>query len=141
MPSQHLSLRIDSDTINRLDAESRRSGLSRSHLTKILIEEGLRMMRHPGIVFRPGPAGRRPGLAGSMDVWEVARVFTRLDAEGEELLRRTAELTELHTDQVRTAVRYYAEFSNEIDAWISQVDDAAARAESAWQREQSVLRR
>lgn len=140
MPSQHLSLRIDANAIRQLDAESQRSGVSRSQLAKILIDEGLRMMRHPGIVFRPGPGGRRPGLAGGMDVWEVARVFTRVDADGDELLRRTAEMTGLHPDQVRTAVRYYAEFSDEIDAWISRVDDDAARAESAWQREQSVLR-
>lgn len=28
---------------------------------------------HPGIVFRPGPMGRRAGLIGGPDVWEAVR--------------------------------------------------------------------
>jgi hypothetical protein len=29
------------------------------------------MNAHPGIVCRDGPAGRRPGVVGGPDVWEV----------------------------------------------------------------------
>jgi hypothetical protein len=50
-------------------------GETRSQLALRLIDEGLRMDAHPGIVFRPGPAGRRPGLMAGPDVWEVARVL------------------------------------------------------------------
>lgn len=33
------------------------------------------MADHPGLVFREGPTGRRPRLAGGPDVWEVIETF------------------------------------------------------------------
>jgi hypothetical protein len=42
-----------------------------SPLAERLIDEGLRMDDHPLIVFRSGPAGRRPALAGGPDIAEV----------------------------------------------------------------------
>jgi hypothetical protein len=139
MPSQHLSIRIETDALERLDAESRRSGRSRSEVAKSLIEEGLRMQQHPGIVFRPGPSGRRPGLAGGPDVWEVIRVFLGV-AAGSDPVRQTVDLTGLAPDQVRAAVRYYAEYRDEILAWIERVDELAASAEKIWRQEQELLR-
>ena len=141
MPGRHLSLRLEPDTFVRLEAESRRMGQTRSRLAKTLLEEGLRMQAHPGIVFRSGPAGRRPGLAGGPDLWEVVRVFTGAETQGEDALRRTADLTGLTPEQVRMALRYYAEYPDEIAAWIRRVDEEAARAEAAWRREQALLRR
>ncbi|MBI2940105.1 MAG: ribbon-helix-helix protein, CopG family [Chloroflexi bacterium] len=141
MPTRHLSLRLAADTLERLEARSRQLGQSRSHLARVLLEEGLRMAAHPGIVFRSGPAGRRPSLAGGPDVWEVVRVFTGVDEQGEGALRRAAELTGLTLEQVRIALCYYADFRDELDDWIRRVDDEAARAESAWQRTQDLLRR
>lgn len=139
MPSQHLSIRIETDALERLDAESRRRGRSRSEVAKSLIEEGLRMQQHPGIVFRPGPSGRRPGLAGGPDVWEVIRVFLGV-AAGSDPVRQTVDLTGLAPDQVRAAVRYYAEYRDEILAWIERVDELAASAEKIWRQEQELLR-
>lgn len=141
MASRHLSLRIEPETYGRLEAESRRTGLSRSELAKTLLEEGLRMGAHPGIVFRPGPAGRRAGLAGGPDVWEVVRVLQGTGARGEEALRLTAELTGLTPELVRTALRYYSEYRGEVDAWIERVEEEAVRAEAAWRRERALLGR
>ena len=140
MPNRHLSLRLEPETYARLEAESRRIGQTRSRLAKTLLEEVLRMQAHPGIVFRSGPAGRRPGLATGPDVWEVVRVFTGAEAQGEEALQRTADLTGLTPEQVRMALRYYAEYPDEIAAWIRRVDEEAARAEAAWRREDVLTR-
>jgi hypothetical protein len=82
------------------------------------------MEAHPGVVFRPGPAGRRPGLMGGPDIWEVARVL-REQPSGERGLVRTAELTGLALHQLRVVARYYREFQDEIDAWITAVDREA----------------
>ena len=114
MPSRHLSLRLESDTFDDLEAQSRRAGQSRSQLARTLLAEGLRMEAHPGIVFRSGPAGRRPGLAGGPDVWEVARVFQGESGQGEEALKRASHLTGLTSQQVRIALRYYANCREEI---------------------------
>ena len=141
MPTRHLSLRLDADTFDRIEAQSRQSNQPRSQVVKTLLEEGLRMEAHPGIVFRSGPAGRRPGLAGGPDVWEVIRVLQGIPERGEEALRRTAELAGLVPEQVRVAVGYYAEFPDEIDEWIQRVEAEALQAEEAWQRAQDILDR
>jgi uncharacterized protein (DUF433 family) len=125
-------MRIDKDTFDKLDAESRRLRWSRSQLAATLLEEGLLMQEHPGIIFRPGPAGRRPALADGPDVWEVVRLVQSLDCQGEEAVSRAADWASLTPHQVRTALRYYAEHRNDIDAWIEQADVEADQAHAAW---------
>jgi hypothetical protein len=94
-----------------------------------LIEEGLRMEAHPGVVFRGGPGGRRAALVGGPDVWEVARVLREAPGTDEERIRRTAEFTDLPVHAVRAAARYYGEFPGEIDHWIEAVDREAEESE------------
>lgn len=139
MVRTHLTLRLDTATFHRLQEESQKSGQSRSELARTLLDEGLRMEAHPGIVFRPGPAGRRPGLANGPDVWEIIRIFRELESSGEEHVRQVAELIDLSPEQVRTAVRYYADYQGEIDAWILRADEVAAEAEAAWRRQRELL--
>lgn len=128
-PSRHLSLRLRADLHERLSSRARSIvGESRSRLAARLIDEGLRMEMHPGIVFRPGPGGRRAGLAGGPDVWEVARVLRDVEAEGDAAIAETAKLTGLALHQVRTAAAYYHAFTDEIDAWIVQLDLEAEEA-------------
>lgn len=141
MVTRPMSIRVAPDLLARLDRTSREEGMTRSELAKTLMEEGLRMAEHPGIVFRPGPAGRRPALAGGPDVWEVIRLFLQLDETAEATITRTAELASLAPDQVRVALRYYAAYRDEIDEWIRIVDEEAERVEAAWEREQALLRR
>ncbi|MGE0542601.1 MAG: CopG family transcriptional regulator [Dehalococcoidia bacterium] len=141
MPTRHLSLRIEADTLARLEAQSRKTGRSRSHVAKTLLEEGLRIEAHPGIVFRPGPAGRRPGLAGGPDVWEVARLFQETESIHEEVIQQIAILAGLSPEQVQTVLRYYVDFREEIDDWIQRVDDEAEQAEAAWRRQQALFER
>jgi hypothetical protein len=140
MASQHLSVRLSPETFARLESESRRTGQTRSQIAKTLLEEGLRMERHPGVIFRSGPSGRRAALYSGPDVWEIARVFCKLDAQGDELIRQTAELISLDAEQVRTALRYDAEYPDEIQWWISATGEYEANAEEAWNREQRLLR-
>ncbi|HEX5416193.1 MAG TPA: ribbon-helix-helix protein, CopG family [Chloroflexota bacterium] len=141
MPGHHLSVRLDEETFERIEEQSRQSHQPRSQIVKTLLEEGLRMGAHPGVVFRAGPAGRRPGLAGGPDIWEIIRVLQEIPERGEEALRRTAELTGLVSEQVRVALGYYADFPAEIDEWIRRVDAEATKAEEAWQRSWEILKR
>lgn len=95
------------------------------------------MERHPGIVFRSGPAGRRAGLMSGPDVWEVARAA----GGGENTREHIAEQTGLRAEQVGVALRYYVEYRDEIEAWIRMVDEEAERAEADWRRERELLAR
>jgi len=121
-------------------------GLSMSSAANRLVDEGLRMQEHPGVVFREGPTGRRAGLVGGADVWEVIRaVMSARAAEPElaeqEVLDLVSANTGLPPRLVRTAVRYWAAYPGEIDTEIAAAAAADDAAEQAWQRQHRLLAR
>src|SRR4051812_18413619 len=100
-----------------------------SGLVTRLVDEGLRMEEHPGVVFRDGPAGRRAGLVGGPDVWEVIIVLRdATPRRRSHAIRATAEWLALSEAQVRTAEGYYAAYPSEIEAFIEANAAAAAKA-------------
>src|SRR5712691_11990839 len=68
-------------------------GMSLSSAANRLVDEALRMSEHPGIVFRPGPTGRRAALAAGPDVWEVVRDLKAAASAGREPISATAKAT------------------------------------------------
>ncbi len=139
--SRHLSVRVGEELFEQLEAQSQRSGQTRSAVAKQLLEEGLRMEQHPGIVFRSGPGGRRAGLIGGPDVWEVVGAIRGGDGGDADSLDRIGERTGLTADQVGAALRYYADYTDEVADWIHRVEEEAERAEVRWRREQALLGR
>jgi hypothetical protein len=137
MTTQHLSIRIDPKTLDRLDSTSRRERMSRSELARAFIEEGLRMEAHPGIVFKPGPTGRRPSLAAGPDVWQIIREFKQLDGPEDDIVKLLSEIATVSPYEVRTVLDYYRAYPDEIDAWIQRVDEESDRAFAEWKREQA----
>jgi|ERR1700709_1669587 len=135
-----ISIRMPDETREQLEATAEAHGETRSALTQRYIDEGLRMDRHPGIVFRPGPAGRRPGLAGGPDVWEVVRVVRNVETRGERAIAEAASWLGLSASQVRIAVEYYADYPAEIDAWLAKIDAEAVQTEELFRRRQDMLR-
>ncbi len=97
------------------------------------------MDEHPGIVFRGGPTGRRAALAGGPDVWEAMAILKSSEVRGEKAIAATAKLLDLTESQVRTAVRYYGAYPEEIDERIRRNVEEADEAEAAWRREQAAL--
>ena len=139
--SRHLSVRVGEDVFEQLEAQSRRSGQSRSAVAKQLLEEGLRMEQHPRIVFRSGPGGRRAGLIGGPDVWEVVGALRGAEVGDADSRASIGERTGLTADQMGAALRYYADYTDEIGDWIRRVEEEAERAEARWRREQALLGR
>lgn len=135
-----ISIRMPDETREQLEATAEAHGETRSALTQRYIDEGLRMDRHPGIVFRPGPAGRRPGLAGGPDVWEVVRVVRNVETRGDRAIAEAASWLGLSAAQVRIVVEYYADYPAEIDAWLAKVDAQAVETEELFRRRQEMLR-
>lgn len=86
------------------------------------------MEAHPGIVFRSGPAGRRAGLVGGPDVWEVIALLGSLETRGEAGVSEAAEWLGLSESNIRAAIAYYSEFPEEIDHRIQANEEAAERA-------------
>ena len=56
-------------------------GASASSVAARLVDEGLRMDEHPGVMFRDGPTGRRAVLVGGPDVWESSGPSDPLDLQ------------------------------------------------------------
>jgi hypothetical protein len=104
------------------------------------------MTEHPGITFREGPTGRRAGLVGGPDVWEVVRAVRSAraaepDLDENALLSLVAGNTGVPMRLLRGALRYWAAYPDEVDAEITVADRAEQAAEHAWQREHDLLAR
>jgi hypothetical protein len=138
-------VRFESDVAGRLASfAAANPGMSLSSAANRLVDEALRIGEHPGIVFRPGPTGRRAALAGGPDVWEVIRAVKSVRASEtglveEDLLALVASNTGVALRLIRTAVRYWASYPGEIDAEIAAATAAEDAAEQAWQRERHLL--
>lgn len=132
-------MRLNEHLKARLRELAERDDDSVSGVAERLLEEGVRMDAHPGIVFRSGPAGRRPGLVAGPDVAEVIAFIQHLDATGEEAIRETARWLSLSERQVRTAVDYFTDFSEEIDEEIERRHREAEEARRRWERQQQLL--
>lgn len=95
------------------------------------------MSEHPGIVFRPGPTGRRAGLVGGPDVWEAVRAIKSARSEEADLtedglLALVTENTGISARLLQVAIRYWASYPAEIDAEITAADAAEEQAAEEW---------
>jgi hypothetical protein len=133
------SFRLSEDLLGRLEEEASATGLSVSALVTSLLDEGLKTRRFPEVVFRDGPAGRRAGLAGGPDVWEVIRDVRVASGRGEGRIRRVATDSGLAQRLVRLAVDFYAAFPDEVDARIAADERAAAQLREAVTRRDRLI--
>jgi hypothetical protein len=137
--SEVVSVRLPDQVAQRLRARAATGDESVSGLAQRLVDEGLRIDAHPGIVFRPGPTGRRAALMRGPDVWEVVSLVRSLDASGDAAISETATWLGLDEPQVRAALGYYGAFPDEIDAQILANDTAAEQARREWETQQRLL--
>ena len=128
----------DAAVADRLKAEASARERSASALAEELIDEGLRMRRHPLISFRDGPSGRR-AVVGGPDVWEVVAGVVGGDVAPAERVARAVELFGLRREQVDAALAYYTEFTDEINERIAANLATAEQAETLWRRQQDLL--
>jgi hypothetical protein len=127
------------DVPEQLKAEARARRMSSSALAEELIEEGLRMRRHPLVTFRDGPTGRRGALWTGPDIWEVVGSIVGGDVPPEDRVARAAEHLGLSPGQVTAALDYYAAFTDEIDEELAANLAASEEAEAVWRKRQNLL--
>jgi hypothetical protein len=133
------AVRFDSPVAKRLAAfVADNPGMSRSSAGNRLVDEALRLREHPGITFRPGPTGRRAGIAGGPDAWEIIRAVKSAraaepDLADDEMLALVAENTGTPVRLIHIAITYWASYPDEIEAEIA----AASAAEEAAERHDS----
>lgn len=102
--------------------------MSASELAERFVEEGVRSAELPGIVFRGGPAGRRAGVVGGPDVWEIVRDFLSARAAGaRDPVAHIVASTDLGEEQVRVALAYHAAYRDEVDRRIAEEAELVTR--------------
>ena len=135
-----LSIRFTPSLLARLRQRARAmTGASAAGLAQRLIDEGLRMADHPGVIFKDGPSGRRAALAYGPDVWEVIKFLREIDERGPAAIDAAAEVFAVDASRISTAISYYGDYPDEIDAEIADADEASARAEAAWRVQQQLI--
>ena len=135
-----VSIRFSGEPVHqRLKDSARRRRVGVSTLAERLIDEGLRMEAHPGVVFREGPTGRRAVLVGGPEVSDVIGAVIGGDVPVGQRRSRAAELMGLSLPVVDAALTYYVDHTEEIDAELAERNRAAAEAEAAWRRRQELL--
>jgi hypothetical protein len=141
------SIRFDERVSDRLTAYvASHPGWSGSSAANRFVDEALRMEDHPGVIFREGPTGRRAVLIGGPDVREVIRAVrsaraSEPDLDADKIVALVSTNTGAPTRLIDTAIRYWAAYPDEIDAWINEVESFEEQALSAWERRQDLLAR
>jgi hypothetical protein len=115
--SVNVSVRLDDGLAERLRLRARAAGESLSDRLRRYAEEGARRDEHPLITFRDGPTGRRAGLVGGPDVWEVAMWLDDLAGEADPAADLAGEGI-VSLAQIDAALRYRATYPDEIAARI-----------------------
>jgi hypothetical protein len=133
------SFRLPEDLLEQLDREAVTSGTSVTTLVSTLLNEGINTRRFPGIIYRDGPTGRRAGLVGGPDIWEIVRAVTTATGRGEKRLQAVADATGLPTSQIRLAVDFYAAHPDEIDQRIVADERDAERIRELIKRREQLL--
>jgi len=135
-----LSMRFDAALLARLRRRVNATpGSTTSALAQRLIDEGLRMADHPGVIFKDGPSGRRAAPGYGPDIWEIVKFLGEIDERGPAALDAAAEVFALDSSRVTTAVSYFGNYPDEIDAEINEADEASERAEEAWRVQRRLI--
>jgi len=133
------SIRLDDELRSRLAAQAANENTTVTELIERFAREGLASAAHPGIVFKPGPAGRRAALAGGPDVWEIVAALRHTTGSESERVATLAKQFGVHERQVVIALNYAAAHRAEIDARVDANDRALVQAESIDSERQRLL--
>src|SRR5207302_9053771 len=102
------SIRLDDDLRRQLAAQAAADGTTVTELIERFVREGLASAAHPGIVVKPGPAGRRAALAGGPDVWEAIGALRHTRGSESKRVAAVGDQLGLHERQVLLALDYAA---------------------------------
>jgi len=126
--SVNVSVRLDDALAESLRLRARAAGETLSDRLRRYAEEGTRREEHPLITFRDGPTGRRAGLIGGPDVWEIAMWVEDLAAEPDAIATLVEDLG-FTRSQIDAALRYRAAYPDEVAARIELHRRETAAAE------------
>lgn len=104
-------------------------------LAQELVEEGLRMRRHPSITFVERGSGRRASLLRRPRL-RVANVIETVRLSKD--LAEASEYLDLTVGEIQEVLGYYAEYRGEIDDEIRWYQEFADREEQAYRERERL---
>ncbi len=126
--SVNVSVRLDDALAESLRLRARAAGETLSGRLRRYAEEGTRREGHPLVTFRDGPTGRRAGLIGGPDVWEIVMWVEDLAAEPDPIAALVGDLG-FTRPQIDAALRYRDAYPDEVAARIELHRRETAAAE------------
>jgi hypothetical protein len=129
-----LSVRLPEPISRSLDDYVCGQPMNKSAVVSRALDEWIRMQSHPGIRFVALPGGERTAaLERGPEVWTVVEAWEDADP-ADRSIDQVAHVTGLTSAEVATALRYYSDFTAQIDAELSSIRQAQQDAEAAWRR-------
>lgn len=116
--TQTVTIEIAEPSAGELRSIAREERRSVNEVGARLIEEGLRLSRFPDIEFRSFNGDRDACVKGALQVWQLVMVAQDYDMDVE----KVASHLSLRSEQVRSALGYYAAYPAEIDRAIAEND-------------------
>lgn len=118
------TMRAAKRTIRALEEEARRYRVPPRTLAEQMLEEGVRMRRHPGIVFIERGSGRSAVLAGRprLSIWQIAETVRSAGS-----VEDATFWLSLDAGSIERAMAYANEHKDEIDAAIAENEAAFER--------------
>lgn len=118
------SMRASKNTLRRLEEEARRYGVPPRTLAERMIEEGVRIRRHPGIVFIERGGGRDAVLAGRprLSIWQVVQTV-----RANKTRAAAAKWLSLDEASIDRAMAYAQDYPEEVEQAIRENDEAFER--------------
>ncbi len=111
-----ISIRLPPATEQKVRTLAAIEHRSLAEMVRLLAEEALKAREFPEITFTDGPTGRRATLINGPDVWEVIEPYFVAGKDWQALRESYPHLDEA---LLRTAVRYYEAYPDEIEARIA----------------------
>lgn len=118
------TMRAERSTLRALEEEARRYGMPPRTLAERMIEEGIRMRRHTGVVFIDRGGGRDAVIAGrpKLSVWQVVQTV-----RANKTRAAAAKWLSLDEAFVDRAMAYAEDHPAEIEQAINENDEAFER--------------
>lgn len=134
-----VTYRFDEELKRRISERADAEGITETALVSRLLDEGLKVAAHPGIIYRDGPTGRRAALATGPDVWEIVNGVRHAAGSGDAKVAEAATQMGLPERLIRLAVNFAAAHPDEIEERIERNEQAAVRAQELAEQRKRLL--
>ncbi len=134
------SLRMDDDTHSELLAHAERVDAKASKLVNRFVKEGLRMDKHPAVIFKTTPQGRRAAVLAAHPGLQVIDVIGTWKTEKQDAAK-TARYLHVEQDEVEAVLRYYADYREEVERDLQEHLDAQRNYKRVLERREAQARR